>query len=882
MSIQRRFLLFLFLGTLTLSLWASSIPLTAERIRWEDAALAIALPWDIAQSPNADRLVREGVELYQRGDYRGAIARWQTALMFYEQNNDRSSQAIVLENLARATQKKGNGERAIAYWEGAIAHYRETKALQKVGRLLTEQAQTYSSLGQLRKAIALLCNVPQEKACLPESALQIARTSRDRQGEAAALGSLGDALRLRNDAQSAIDYLQASLKIAGEIKHPAYIASAFNSLGNTYLNLAQNRDRLATSAQIRGDSRDANRLKREASGYSSQALSYLQKSLKLARSQNDRLAQMQALLNLIPVYNRTFAHAKAERARQQALSLLGSLPDSRSKVYAAIDLANLLQPTSVFEETTTITKCLKPELQSREMDLLQQAVAIAQKIEDNRSKSFALGEIGRFYECRQKYKQALDLTLQARWAAEQDLNAKDSLYLWEWQAGRILRATDRKQEAIASYESAIATLSNIRGSILAASRDLQFDFRDTVEPIYRQLVDLKLEQTSFSSPQQQQNYLSSVLTTVDSLKLTELQNYFGDDCEVTVGEQKNIPAPANLEGDTVVFNSIILDNRTAIVASFPNGQKRFEWIEITSKTLTEEVNQFRIGLESYFDPYDIQQAQKIYNWLIRPFAKDLEQSPIKTLVFIQDGILRSIPMAALHDGKQFLIQKYAIAITPSLTLTQSKPLNSQKLQALILGLTKSATVDGRDFPALKYVEREINAIESLMPQSKEILDDRFTRRRFQQELERENYRIVHIATHGEFGAVPQETFLVTGNNEKLTLNDLDPLIRRNAQTPEKIELLTLTACQTAVGDERAALGLAGVAVQAGAESALASLWYIEDAATAQLASLFYKNLTRLGLTKAEALQKAQLALIDRKQYAHPAYWAPYILIGNWL
>jgi CHAT domain-containing protein len=546
-------------------------------------------------------------------------------------------------------------------------------------------------------------------------------------------------------------------------------------------------------------------------------------------------------------------------------------------------LTKLLSPVSPFEETATVTRCLKPELQSQGIELLQQAAAIAQRIDDNRSQSFALGELGHLYECRQDYKQALDLTSQARWTAEQDLNAKDSLYLWEWQAGRIFKATERKKEAINLYERAIATLENIRGNILVASRDLQFDFRDTVEPIYRQLVELKLEQASSSSTQPKQEYLSSVLTTIDSLKLAELQNYFGDDCVVEAVNREILPDLVGLGGDTAVVSSIILDNRTAIIVSFPNGQKQFGWIDVNSKTLREEINQFRIGLESYYEPYNFQQAQKIYNWLIRPFAKELEQAQIKTLVFIQDGILGSVPMAALHDGKQFLIQKYAIATTPSFTLTDPRAINRQRLRALILGLTESATIDGRRFPALEYVKQEIDALQALIPESKELLNDRFTRRRLQEELDENVYPIVHIATHGEFGDVPQDTFLVTGNNEKLTLSELEPLIRRTAGEIEKIELLALTACQTAIGDERAALGLAGVAVQAGASSALASLWNIEDAATARIAALFYENLTRSDVSKAEALQKAQLTLIEEGgEYARPAYWAPYILIGNWL
>lgn len=873
MRTKRRLLIFFFLGTLILSLWLfDRVPLTIAGVRLGNTASA--------QSPEASQLVRLGVKLYQKKDYAQAIKHWQTALSIYQEKDNRALKAIVLENLARATQQQGNSDRSLAYWQDAIAYYRSTKNQQKVGRLLIEQAQIYSSLGQSRKAISLICNAPQKDTCLPESALQIARDRQDRLGEAAALGSLGDAYRLRGDYQRASDYLQASLKIAQAIKHPAYIDSALNGLGNTYTKLARDRYRLTKSAQINGDTIEAEQIEREALQFNSQALKYFQENLKFARSQNDKLAQMRSQLHSISAYYRLGNNTKAEQARQQALSLFASLPISAEKVDAAIDLSKLLQPVSSFEETAAVTPCLKPEFQSPEIDLLQQALSMAKQINDQPSQALALGQLGRVYECRQDYKQALELTLEARWTAEQNLNA-ESLYLWEWQTGRIFKEMNRPKEAIDLYERAIASLESVRNNILVASRNLQFDFRDTVEPIYRQLIALKLEQ-GLPNPDQKEN-LTSVLATTERLQLAELQNYFGDDCTIVPNNQGLLTNLTNVGNDTAVISSVILANRTALVANFPNGQRQLKWLDVDSQTLRKEINQFRRGLESYFDLYNFQQGQKVYNWFIRPFARDLEQRQIKTLVFVQDGILRSIPMAALHDGKQFLIEKYAIATTPSLTLTEPKADDHQKLRALILGLTKSATVDGQSFPALASVKQEVRAIKKLIPESQELLNAQFTRSRLKQVLNENTYSVVHIATHGEFGSVPQNRFLLTGDNKKLTISELESLIRNTVQSNEEIELLMLTACQTAIGDERAALGLAGVAVQAGAKSSLASLWNINDAATAQVSTLFYQNLTQTNVSKAEALRQAQLALIkEGGRYNHPAYWAPYILVGNWL
>ena len=765
----------------------------------------------------------------------------------------------------------------------AIAYY-AMQNLPQAQRLLTEGAQAYSSSGQ-----------PGEAISVAHSALLIAHTYKDLTFAAADLLSRGKADRIEGDYKQAIADLQQSAFFAEQINNSVDRAAALNNLGNAYISLARVNYGRAKSAQELGDLDEANLLKKQALSYDFQALEYFDKSINIARLCRYQVGEMRFLLNSIPPANRTNQSNLAQAKLQQALALFESLSDSPSKVYAAIELARFVQSSPV-DTISPLAQCpqkeaqhqksavvpLKPDIELT-LKLLNQAVSIARRLQDFSALSFALGNLGHIYECRQEYQQALKLTQQAQSVAIQHLNAKDSLYLWEWQAGRIMKAQNRPVEAIAAYEQAVAALQKVRSDILIANPDLQLDLRDTIEPIYRELIELKLslEDDSHTSTKNSNENLSYVLTTLDTLKVAELQNYLGKDSISTAVNQKRVDL---VGANTAVLNSIILEDRTAIIVSLPSGQKRFTWINLDRKSLKQEINEFRIGLEKRSDIiYNPQQAQKLYNWIVRPFINDLESAQITTLVFIQDGILRSVPMAALHDGEKFLVEKYAIATTPSLTLTDLQTVNRDNLRALAAGLTKDAIVEGRIYEALTNVGQEISQVEAQIPASKQLLNEDFTRDRLQDELRQTVYPIIHIATHGEFGSVPEGTFLVTGNNEKLMIADLNNVIRSVAHGPETVELLTLTACDTASGDDLAALGLAGVALQAGVRSALASLWSINDAATVTLVTKFYEEWRNTGMGKAEALGAAQKSLIAAgKKYAHPYYWAPLILVGNWL
>lgn len=883
----RRFLGILFLSSLTLCLWVGQVSSLPWQMQWTQVATA--------QSPNPSQLVQQGVERYQTGDFQGAIENWKTALTTYQNTKNQASVAIVLENLARAYQQIGQIDQAINYWEQVIANHRTFGNLKQVGRMRTEQAQAYLLIGQYRTSIDLLCGSSQEKSvCLQESALQIAREQKDRAGETAALGSLGEAYRLKGDYDQAIKYLEQGR----DIGNSTYQFSLVNSLGNAHLGRAQLWSIRANSARQLGLQKESE-FKAQAQADYKKALQSFESSLQLAEEQNNQPGRMRALLNLIQLSYRSqnlnlIDQADTNRAIQQALVLLKELPNSREKVYATTELANL--PASSANISSPLTECSQ-ELKlpdSEVIELLNQAIKIAQNFQDFRSESFAKGALGHFYECRGKSDIALKLTQEALWAADQNLIAKDSLYLWEWQAGRIFKTQGKESQAIAAYEQAFATLEQIRSDILTAERDLQYDFRNVVEPLYREIAQLRLELASIptTEPERRKKELTNALRTIDSLRLAELQNYFGNDCVLTALNEKSVDE-FDFK-DTAIFSSIILEDRTAILLSLPKNEKRFGWIEENRKTVTATINQFRSSLfegRRSLNDYNTTQAEELYDWFIRPFEADLNPKQIKTIVFIQDGILRSIPMAALYDKnqKQFLIEKYAIATTPSLRLTDPKTLNRQENRALILGVTKEAKVDEQTFDALENVPSEIITVSQEFPDNKSLVDENFNRENLTKELDQRVYPVIHIATHAQFGTIAEDTFLVTGNNGKITLNQLEATLRQVSGKSGSVELLTLTACQTAVGDDRAALGLAGVAVQAGVKSALASLWSVPDESTLELVTEFYSSLRSSGVSKAEALRAAQLKLIKAKeikeindQYDNPAYWAPFILIGNWL
>jgi CHAT domain-containing protein len=326
----------------------------------------------------------------------------------------------------------------------------------------------------------------------------------------------------------------------------------------------------------------------------------------------------------------------------------------------------------------------------------------------------------------------------------------------------------------------------------------------------------------------------------------------------------------------VVVYPIILPDRIELLVSLPSGLKRVA-VPVGAERLTREVRQFRRMLEKRTTRQYLPHSQQLYDWLMRPLEADFKASGIDTLVFVPDGPLRTIPMAALHDGNQFLISKYAMAITPGLNLTDPRPIKREGAKVLAVGVTEAV----QGFPPLPNVAAELESLREIYHGSTTLIDREFVVAKFEEALKQERFTILHIASHGEFSSEPGKTFLLTFD-DKLTMDRLDQYIGLFKFRDDPLELLTLSACDTAEGDDRAALGLAGVAIKAGARSAVATLWEINDVAAAGLVADFYRGLQDSSISRATALQRAQVKMLSDPRYEHPGFWSPFLLINNWL
>lgn len=845
----------------------------------------------MSKMASPEQWVRNGVEDYQQGKYSQAIFLWQEALKYYQQTeNPQSSEkiAIIHENLARGYQQLGQWVTAIDYWKKTIDYYRKIKSRVNIGKLLVETAQAYNQMGQAKKAVTLICNPNELGSCTADTALDISRSIQDKDIEIAALGVLGEAYRLLGEYEGAIQVLETEIQLAQNYNNPKDQALGQMSLGNTHASLAKLHYKQAYAAFQRSDLVESEYLQTLGRQADQLAINHLQKSLVLIRDSHLAHFRLQIFQSLIPIYSRNGYVNEKNVIYQEALTILKTLPENHDRIYATLNLVHWIDSNgqasgNQIEQELPRNRCPTSQSHLQSHKLLTEAKELAQRIQDRRAESFALGALGHLAECQQDWDTAQSLTEKALWVSEQEL---DSRYLWEWQMARILVAIQQKQLAIQLYDQALQTLEKVSYNILESHRELQLDFRENIEPVYREVIKLRLDQelTDNFSPVPYSDNLNEVLETINLFKVVELQSYFKNDCMITNTTTKN--HVKNLgrfiqNTKTAIFHSVILENKTAIILSLPDQTTQIVWIDIDEEQLRSIVNSFRRGLEKFYDDYDPKPSQKLYNLIFKPFEKSLLNLNINTIVFVQDGILRSVPMAALHDGNQFLIQRYAITTTPSLGIISEPIPSTQPLRTLALGLTQSIKINDQKFQALNYVKYELQSIMGLLPGSKLLLDDSFTLDRLQQELAQNSYPILHIATHGEFSSNPSNSFLVSGDRRKINLNQIDRLIRNTTRQQHPLELLMLTACQTAVGDERAALGLAGVAIQAGAKSAVASLWFINDAATAQLSIKFYEGIKN-NLSRAEALQVAQNSLIKSgKIFAHPAYWSGLVLVGNW-
>ena len=554
---------------------------------------------------------------------------------------------------------------------------------------------------------------------------------------------------------------------------------------------------------------------------------------------------------------------QAAAAYRNALTGYEKQGDTNDAVYgiisAATGLARLTSATAADRKTAEAA--------------LGHAGEVSRRIHDGRALAQSFGKWGELLENQGRFDEALAKTLQALHQAQQ-ARLNDLLYVWQHQAGRILKRQEKTASALAMYRAATQSLNLFKKGLASDCGIADGSFQDTTKPIYLDLAELLIDASALSKDRdEEQRLLLEARTTVETLRTEELRDYFEDAC--LGAEKSERTVLTSVPPKTALIYTIMFPNRLELLVSLPDGIKRFRSTE-PSATVSREIRLLRLTIENRF-PAWITSARKLYDWLLRPVEAELKRQDVTTIVFVPDGPLRNIPLSVLHDGTQSLIQSYAVATIQGLSFASApgSTASSRPTGMLMAGLSESV----QGYAALSNVIEEVKGIRESYPGASLINGD-FKVQNVKEQLDLMPYPLIHIASHGEFTGNSRNNYILTWDG-KMTLDHLDTFIRNSAVRKTPVELLSLSACKTAAGDDRASLGLAGLAVKSGARTAVASLWDIDDKSTSELFVAFYRNIKeKTDINRAEALRQAQLEI--RKRYDHPYFWSPFLLIGNWL
>jgi len=795
----------------------------------------------------------EAQQSFQAGNFERAFSQWQAALT--TQNTEQRLAAWL--GIIKASQRLGHYDKALNTLNTALPIAKKNGNAVYHVLLLNEQSKISLSQGERHYETAL------EQA---ETTLEMARKLKDPLVLVEVLRHWGNMLTVEYDFEEAIEAYREALGKIPEIPS------------------------------------STSKPKEETLPFSKAEIKALEGKILISLAQTHFLLETdegQTFKNTLAVLDDAL---KATQKWQQA---------TYSRIFALITLSQIAHKVQT-QSDESAAQSTRIAYQA-----LKQARHKAEQLNNIAAKAFSYGQLGQLYRQAKRYGEALTLTRQAIFFAQQT-RQQPFLYFWQWQLARIQTVQGNKDEAIVSYRQAINHFRTVHTQVATTGyASITETFREKISPIYFELADLLLQKArNTPAGSARQALLQEARKTVEIFKEAELQNYFQTDC-LNLGEDC-VDLKRVLDAETAILYPIPLADRLEIIlerqdglvqATVPVGEKQLRGkvaaflMPLRNHPNLEELSRSRSqrateGKESEEEicrpmlrgsqPQKIEgpansfwgPAQTLYRWLIEPLTTHL--SGIKTLVIVPDGSLRTMPFSALHDGQQFLIQKYALSILPGLCLKESQiVVQAQEKNTLLSGLSKAVL----GFSPLPCAQFELESLQTLLKDKPQpLLNETFTFPNVQSNITKTNYSMMHIASHGQFSGTLENTFVLMFN-DKLTMDRLEQLIAlTTVGDKQPLDLLTLSACETAVGDDRAALGLAGVALKAGAKTALASLWKVDDEATPAVVIEFYRQLQIPGMTKAKALQTAQNLILTDDNYAryrHPYFWSAFMLIGQW-
>lgn len=721
---------------------------------------------------------------------------------------------------------RGRTREAISEWTKAERLAGDSKNPEIRMDILLRRAEAYQALGFYRRSIGDL-----------QAASRLAETADDDETRARIQGSLGNVHYLMGSAERAQTHFETCLEYARTAGARRLEATTLTNMGNLFT------------------ARDPSR-----------AETWYRESYRIAKAIGDSQLAVDALINNARLSIAVRDPESAEKKAHEALAIVETFSEGGRKA------DRLTRIGLVFESLAATSTARESEFLGEANRLYEESAGIALQTGDLRTHAFALGYRGRLYERLGRNEDALRLTRRALFSA-QEADVLEAVYLWQWQMGRLYRAEERRDLALAAYRDAATTLRQLRRDALAGNPRSRFPLQKDAATVFLELTDLLLARSEgVPNEAESQLLLLEARETMEQLKTAELENYFQDECVAAL--ESTATSIDEVSSTAAAVYPIMFPDRVELLVSLPDrmvrvaspgssGQVRSSALELRRRLGERTFRYLRPGRELYRD-------------LIAPLEPVLAGTGIDTLVIVPGGVLRTIPFSVLHDGERHLVEKFALVVTPGITLLDPRPIERGRVNLLLGGLTEGV----QGFEPLPHVADELEQVHELF--GGEVFSNKnFVTKRIEHALDQKPFTLVHLATHARFEADARASFLLT-HDGRMTMDSLEEFIKLSRFREEPVELLTLSACETAVGDERAALGLAGVAVKAGARSALASLWLINDEAAAELVTAFYRELKGGAVSKAKALQAAQISLLQKRRYRFPYYWAPFLLIGNWL
>ncbi|NJN62337.1 MAG: CHAT domain-containing protein [Coleofasciculaceae cyanobacterium RL_1_1] len=553
------------------------------------------------------------------------------------------------------------------------------------------------------------------------------------------------------------------------------------------------------------------------------------------------------------------------------------------------------------------------------------------------------------------------------------LEAQDLTVQLLWQAGRLAIAAQQPMMAREYYAQAIAALDQLRIDLGSLETDWRYDFRDAIAPLYQDYLALLLPLPDATVLADQaiptdRDDLTQAITTLQRLQLAELDDFFGEACAIPQTFQVEQLDDSQWQGKyrhTSLLATVVLPDRTETIIAFPQispdpeGTIARQWLRFSNASRQSEVE---FDLTQWLEALQGEQisqktldrrTQGIYDRYFGAAIAAMEQATsaqaIDTILFLPDSGFRNVPLGALRsDGGSYLLERYEIAVIPSFDLIATDLDQRSRLRTLAVGRSKfedglaisnraiaslgnaqgPQNSGGLIFTDLGNVVSEILGIVDLLPQSSYLLDEDFLSDRLAETIASRRYDVAHIATHGSFGALAAQTFIVAQDGP-IPFDRLGQLLRSNDPTrATDLDLVIFSACQTAEGSDRAVLGMAGMGLRAGVRSTIGSLWNVDDLSTSLIMQMFYQY-RRDGLGKAAALAAAQRDAISGKldaiarqirdyeqegyetreahqrattesrggavsvtsatntevtsqrSFTSPYFWSPFVLVGDW-